>query len=100
MYVQMTEELQQARRTYEALNAQLLSELPQLYVLGLDILQDCIARLVHAQKVFFDDALQLMEQLLSVSCLLTYFFSGVFSHISGRRMEFLFVLLFGIVLLL
>ncbi|KAI0217835.1 Dynamin-binding protein [Lamellibrachia satsuma] len=62
----MNEELQQARRTYEALNAQLLDELPQLYVLTLDVLRECVARLVHSQKVFFDKALQLVEQLLSL----------------------------------
>ena len=63
----MNEELQHARRTYEALNAQLLDELPQLYVLTLDVLKECIARFVHSQKNFFDKSLQLVEQLLSVS---------------------------------
>ena len=60
-------EVEMAKKTYEALNAQLLDELPQLYRLCVDLIQDCLVRLVGAQKQFHEDGLNEMYKLLGVS---------------------------------
>ena len=56
-----------AKNNYEALNAQLLDELPQLYKLSLEVIYECIGYLVLAQKKFYNSSLEEMYQMLGVS---------------------------------
>ena len=54
------------KNNYEALNAQLLDELPRLYDLAIDIVIECIARLAIVQKAYHQKALDQMFNMLSV----------------------------------
>ena len=63
----MEKELERAKNNYAALNAQLLDELPQLYMMSLDAVRDCVSRLVAAQTTYYNQALNEMFQLLAVS---------------------------------
>ncbi len=66
-FFQLEKELERAKKTYAALNAQLLDELPQLYMMSLDAVRDCVSRLVTAQSSYYNQALNEMFQLLAVS---------------------------------
>lgn len=56
--------LQPVKNDYEGLNAQLLDELPKLYSLSLQLLQDCIAAFVQAQREYVSQqSLQLSDTL-------------------------------------
>ena len=66
--LQANQDLAIFRATYEALNAQLLDELPQLYVLSLDVMHSCLHRLVAAQRSFHHAGLEQMYQLMGVGC--------------------------------
>ncbi|KAK2154175.1 hypothetical protein LSH36_275g08005 [Paralvinella palmiformis] len=59
-----------AKNNYEALNAQLLDELPQLYNLSLDVIYECIGYLVMAQKQFYNSSLEEMYQMLGLQLVL------------------------------
>ena len=54
---------QHAKAMYEALNTQLLDELPKLYQLSIELLRACVARFVHAQRNYFQGC---MEALCSM----------------------------------
>ena len=54
------------KNNYEALNAQLLDELPRLYDLAIDIVIECIARLAIVQEAYHQKALDQMFNMLSV----------------------------------
>ena len=66
-----------AKNNYEALNAKLLHELPKLYGLTMEVLRDCLGRLVWAQKQYLSVALEEMYQLLGV-CMMLH--QGTVSH--------------------
>lgn len=66
---QYEKELEKTRNNYAALNAQLLDELPRLYAMSLDVVTDSVARLTHAQTVYYHAALDEMYRLLEVSVL-------------------------------
>ena len=65
--MQLEKDLERTKNNYAALNAQLLDELPQLYAMSMDVVNECIARLVHAQAQYHSHALNEMYQLLAVS---------------------------------
>ena len=67
IFLQAKEEIQMAKNNYMALNAQLLDELPKLYTASVQIVLDCIACLILAQKKYYHIALDEMYQLLGVS---------------------------------
>lgn len=50
--------VQAAKNDYEAMNAQLLDELPQLYELSLTLIRCCSAAFVRAQRDFWDRGLK------------------------------------------
>ena len=50
--------VQAAKNDYEAMNAQLLDELPQLYQLIMTLMKHCMAAFVRAQRDFMDQALK------------------------------------------
>ncbi|XP_076450774.1 dynamin-binding protein-like isoform X2 [Babylonia areolata] len=50
--------VQAAKKDYEAMNAQLLDELPKLYQLIISLLKHCMAAYVRAQRDFQDHALK------------------------------------------
>ena len=64
----MTAEVQQAKNVYEALNAQLLDELPKLYGLSMEIVRECVVKLVQSQRNYLSQAIEEIYQLLGVSC--------------------------------
>ena len=51
-FVQYEEELSQSRTTYEALNCQLVDEMPALLELSTGILGECVAQLMTARKLY------------------------------------------------
>ncbi|ELU16231.1 hypothetical protein CAPTEDRAFT_105924, partial [Capitella teleta] len=57
-------DLQMAKANYEALNAQLMDDLPKLYVLSLDILNDCLNRFLKTEEKFHRAALDQMYHLM------------------------------------
>lgn len=59
--------MQLAKQNYEALNAQLLDELPRLYGLAAQLFRDCVGSFVRAQKAFTDRTVQEMYSFLGVS---------------------------------
>ena len=63
---QAQNDLQKAKIVYEALNVQLLDELPRLYDLSLSVVQHCVGQLLVAQRDFYHHTLQEMYQLLGV----------------------------------
>ena len=50
--VQYEEELSQSRATYEALNCQLVDEMPTLLELSTGVLAECVAQLLTARKLY------------------------------------------------
>ena len=59
--------MQRAKATYEALNTQLLDELPKLYKLSTELLRACIARLVRAQRTYFQSCMEALCNMPDVS---------------------------------
>ena len=51
-FVQYEDELAESRTTYEALNCQLVDEMPTLLELATGILGECVAQLVTARKLY------------------------------------------------
>jgi hypothetical protein len=64
--LQAKQDLQKAKANYEALNAQLMDDLPKLYVLAIDILNDCLNRFLRAEEKFHKGALDQMYSLMQV----------------------------------
>ena len=54
--MQLRENVQTTRVNYEAMNAQLLEDLPQLYSLSLSIVTDCLCHLLNLLTSFHADA--------------------------------------------
>ncbi|KAL4224790.1 hypothetical protein ACF0H5_015486 [Mactra antiquata] len=61
--------LQTAKQNYEALNAQLLDELPKLYTLATQLFRDCVGSFVRSQREFYDRILQEMFSSLNAEVL-------------------------------
>ncbi|XP_045175182.2 dynamin-binding protein-like isoform X2 [Mercenaria mercenaria] len=61
--------MQLAKQNYEALNAQLLDELPRMYTLACQLFRDCVGSFVRAQREFHDKMLQQMYALLDLGML-------------------------------
>ncbi|XP_060600794.1 dynamin-binding protein-like isoform X2 [Ruditapes philippinarum] len=61
--------MQSAKQNYEALNAQLLDELPRMYSLASRLFRDCVGSFVRAQREFYDKMLQQMYALLELGML-------------------------------
>uniref|UniRef100_A0A673BSM9 Dynamin-binding protein n=1 Tax=Sphaeramia orbicularis TaxID=375764 RepID=A0A673BSM9_9TELE len=61
------DELQVARNTYEALNAQLLDELPKFYVTAEELFTGCVRAFAQAQKDFMKTTLGELKPLLQFS---------------------------------
>ncbi|CAL1600332.1 unnamed protein product [Knipowitschia caucasica] len=61
------DELQRARNTYEALNAQLLDELPKFYTAAGDLFMGCVRAFAQAQKGFMKTTLGELRPLLQFS---------------------------------
>jgi len=59
--------MQTVQKDYEAMNAQLLDELPRLCNLSFGLLQDCIAAFLSAQQQYADSVVHRMSELLDVS---------------------------------
>ncbi|WAR03204.1 DNMBP-like protein [Mya arenaria] len=55
--------MQSAKQNYEALNAQLVDEMPQMFTLGSRLLRDCIASFLREQRRFTD---QIVQEMYSV----------------------------------
>jgi hypothetical protein len=66
MYFQANEELVTAKANYEALNAQLLDDLPKLFMYSMDIIHDVLCRLFHLQAAFYSQALDSLYSCLGV----------------------------------
>ncbi|KAK3102404.1 hypothetical protein FSP39_011155 [Pinctada imbricata] len=64
--------LSKAKQDYEALNAQLLDELPKLYSLSLSLLQDCVTSFVRAQQEYANSLFLHMSDMLDLPSLLTH----------------------------
>ncbi|XP_027145113.1 dynamin-binding protein isoform X3 [Larimichthys crocea] len=60
------DELQAARNNYEALNAQLLDELPKFYVAAEELFTGCVRSFAQAQKDFMKTTLGELKPLLQV----------------------------------
>ena len=60
----MTEELSTSKSNFEALNQQLLEELPLLINAGMEILYDCIDAFASARKLF---GAEIMKQYIMIS---------------------------------
>ena len=58
------------KNNYEAMNAQLLDELPRLFTLSMQVVRECVRLLSKIQQDFHNQALEEMYQLLGVSILL------------------------------
>ena len=56
-----------AKKTYEALNAQLLDELPKLYSLCVTLFDDCVRNFVNAQREFMESAQAQFIHIVKVS---------------------------------
>ncbi|KAJ8298585.1 hypothetical protein KUTeg_022645 [Tegillarca granosa] len=63
--------LQTAKNNYEALNAQLLDELPKMYSLSFQLLQDCIQTFVVFQREYSSKVLHEMTEVLDLPSLLS-----------------------------
>ncbi|XP_067655097.1 dynamin-binding protein-like [Haliotis asinina] len=63
--------LQTAKNDYEAMNAQLLDELPKLFHLAFQMLTDCMGAFTKAQKTFTDQTLKATYTLVQLPLLLT-----------------------------
>ncbi|KAL3842358.1 hypothetical protein ACJMK2_020381 [Sinanodonta woodiana] len=61
--------VQAVKNDYEALNAQLLDELPKLYRLAFQLFQDCIAAFLRAQQEFQDKNLKQMYSVMDIKIL-------------------------------
>lgn len=59
--------MQSAKQNYEALNAQLLDELPHLTLLAVQLFRDCVGSFVRAQREFIDKVLHEMYTVVDVS---------------------------------
>jgi hypothetical protein len=55
-----------AKANYEALNAQLLDDLPKLYTFSMDIIHDVLCRLFNLQATFYSQALDSLYSCLGV----------------------------------
>ncbi|XP_063400235.1 dynamin-binding protein-like [Mytilus trossulus] len=62
--------LQAAKITYEALNAQLLDELPKMYSLSFKLLKDCISTFIRAQRQFNTSIMDSMTEIIDMPLLL------------------------------
>ncbi|XP_066278056.1 dynamin-binding protein-like isoform X4 [Branchiostoma lanceolatum] len=65
------EDLKIAKNTYEALNAQLLDELPKLHTMSTALLQDCVKNFVIAHRNIQDAARKELYALLQLPALLS-----------------------------
>ncbi|XP_078587056.1 dynamin-binding protein-like isoform X1 [Branchiostoma floridae x Branchiostoma japonicum] len=65
------EDLKIAKNTYEALNAQLLDELPKLHTMSTALLQDCVKNFVIAHRNIQDAARKELYALLQLPVLLS-----------------------------
>ena len=63
---QTSEELQNAKANYEALNAQLLDDLPKLFTYSMDIISDVLCRFFRLQTAFYNQALDALYSCLGV----------------------------------
>ncbi|XP_046555696.1 LOW QUALITY PROTEIN: dynamin-binding protein-like [Haliotis rubra] len=63
--------LQIAKNDYEAMNAQLLDELPKLFSLAFKMLTDCMGAFTKAQKTFTDQTLKATYTLVQLPLLLS-----------------------------
>jgi len=63
----MRDDLQKKRVNYEAMNEQLLEDLPQLYNLSLSVVTDCLCRLLHFLLSFHAEACETVIRLSQVS---------------------------------
>ena len=54
------------KNNYEAMNAQLLDELPRLFHLSMQVVRECLRQLAKIQCEFHNKALEEMYQLLGV----------------------------------
>ncbi|CAJ1081011.1 dynamin-binding protein isoform X1 [Xyrichtys novacula] len=61
------DELQQTRNNYEALNAQLLDELPKFYIAAEELFTGCVRAFAQAQKDFMKTTLGELKPLLQFS---------------------------------
>ena len=66
--VQCEEELGRSRTTYEALNCQLVDELPQLLELATGVLGECVAQLVSARKLYVGSCTRELLAIMEVRC--------------------------------
>ena len=66
MCFQTNEELVNARADYLAINAQLLDDLPKLYMFSVDIVLEVLCRLLQLQTAFHMQALESMGSCLEV----------------------------------
>lgn len=62
----LKDEVQRTKINYEALNAQLLEDLPRLYVLSISVITDCLMHLVQLQNSFSFSAVSEMSKLEQV----------------------------------
>lgn len=67
LYAQANDDLQKATNNYEAMNAQLLDELPKLFALSMDVVRQSLRQCVEIQKEFHNQALEEMYHMLEVN---------------------------------
>lgn len=63
---QTRDDVQMAKNNYEALNAQLLDELPKLYNMSLVIFKECIGNFIQAHRVHVQETLHNLYPLLDL----------------------------------
>ena len=76
--LQLQEEVDTSRTTYEALNSQLLDELPTLIELATDIYTEAVKQFILARKLFVGRVTKELLQLMDVSSFyMKYYFQVI-----------------------
>ena len=74
------EELQVARNNYEALNAQLLDELPKFHIAAEELFTGCVRAFAQAQKDFMKTTLGELKPILQIVSVTHLYFSSRFQR--------------------
>lgn len=68
VYLQMKTEVIVCKSNYEALNLQLLEDLPKFYQLSISVITDCLRQFILIQEGFWLSAQREILKLLKVIC--------------------------------
>ena len=67
-HFQVKDELELAKKNYEALNTQLLEEIPGFTNKCMALVVNCLENFMLAQSALYDETQQEYKQLLQVAC--------------------------------